>query len=159
MFERLTESSRAVLVDAQDLALEMGSPYLETGHLLYGCAEVREETAGRPLHEHGITGTSIRRWLPRAHEQTAGDIDLDALGPSASTTTRSVPGSTTSSGLAHSRPLPTGAAASPAPASHPSRRGRNAPFPSRCKSPRNSITTASRRGICYWGCFEWTTNS
>lgn len=79
MFERFTEGSRAVLVEAQGLALELGSPYLGAGHLLYGCAEGREETAGRPLNDCGITGASIRRSLPRAKERPAGEIDLDAL--------------------------------------------------------------------------------
>ena len=45
MFERFTEGSRAVLVEARDLALELGSPSIDVGHLLYGCAEGREETA------------------------------------------------------------------------------------------------------------------
>lgn len=79
MFERFTEPSRGVLVEAQDLALELGSPYLGTGHILYGCAEGREETAGRPLRDAGITGSSIRRALPRTEQQTAGHIDPDAL--------------------------------------------------------------------------------
>jgi hypothetical protein len=47
MFERFTEPSRAVLVEAQDVAVEMGSDYIGAGHILYGCAEGREETAGR----------------------------------------------------------------------------------------------------------------
>jgi ATP-dependent Clp protease ATP-binding subunit ClpA len=79
MFERFTEPARAVLAEAQDLAAELGSPYLGPGHLLYGCAEVREETAGRALHDAGITGALIRRGLPRAEEKSSGEIDPDAL--------------------------------------------------------------------------------
>jgi Clp amino terminal domain, pathogenicity island component len=79
MFERFSEPARAVLVEAQDVAVELGSRHLGVGHLLYGCAETREETAGRVLHDAGITGTLIRRGLPRAEEQESGPIDPDAL--------------------------------------------------------------------------------
>ena len=79
MFERFTDPSKAVLVEAQDLARELGSPYLDAGHLLYGCAEGREHTAGRPLHDAGITGLLIRRGLPRTVEPTPGQVDPDAL--------------------------------------------------------------------------------
>jgi ATP-dependent Clp protease ATP-binding subunit ClpA len=79
MFERFTESSKAVLVEAQDLAVELGSGYISVGHLLYGCAEVRDETAGRPLRECGITAASVRRLLPHTPEQPAGPADPEAL--------------------------------------------------------------------------------
>jgi ATP-dependent Clp protease ATP-binding subunit ClpA len=79
VFERFTEPSRAVLVEAEDLAVELGSPYLSAGHILYGCAAGREETAGKPLHDCGITTTSIRRQLPRTEEQPAGQVDPEAL--------------------------------------------------------------------------------
>jgi len=79
MFERFSEESRAVLVEAQDLAVELGSHYLTPMHLLYGCAQVRDETAGRPLRDAGITGASIRRQLPRATERAGGQVDPDAL--------------------------------------------------------------------------------
>jgi Clp amino terminal domain, pathogenicity island component len=79
MFERLAESSRAVLVEAQDLAIELGSGSISAGHLLYGCAEGREETAGRPLHECGITGASIRRLLPHTDAPSTGVVDPAAL--------------------------------------------------------------------------------
>jgi hypothetical protein len=79
MFERFTEPSRAVLVEAEGLAVELGSGYIGAGHLLYGCAEGREETAGRPLHECGITAASIRRLLPRTDGQSNGDVDPAAL--------------------------------------------------------------------------------
>lgn len=80
MFERFTEGSRAVLVEAQDLALELGSSSIDVGHLLYGCAEGREETAGRPLHDCGLTGVFVRGRLPRAGTRPpAGSIDPDAL--------------------------------------------------------------------------------
>jgi len=77
MFERFTEGSRAVLVEAQSLSLEMGSGCIGVGHLLYGCAEGREETAGRPLRDGGITGASIRRLIPRV-EQTPGSSPLSS---------------------------------------------------------------------------------
>lgn len=79
MFERFTESAKAVLVEAQDLAVELGSEYISVGHLLYGCAEVRDETAGRPLRECGITAAAIRRLLPHTPEQPAGPVDAEAL--------------------------------------------------------------------------------
>lgn len=79
MFERFTESSKAVLVEAQDLALELGSRYITAGHLLYGCAEGRDETAGQPLRECGVGAASIRRLLPRTAEEAAGRVDPEAL--------------------------------------------------------------------------------
>jgi hypothetical protein len=79
MFERFTEPSRFVLVEAQDLAVKLGSDYISAGHILYGCAEGREETAGKPLHDCGITAASIRRRLPRVDLQSAGEVDRDAL--------------------------------------------------------------------------------
>lgn len=79
MFERFTEGSRAVVAEARDLAVELGSRYITAGHLLYGCAEGREETAGKPLHDRGITGASIRRSLPRGEEQPVGQVDDEAL--------------------------------------------------------------------------------
>jgi ATP-dependent Clp protease ATP-binding subunit ClpA len=79
MFERFTESSKAVLVEAQDLAVELGSGYISVGHLLYGCAEGREETAGQPLRDCGITTASIRQLLPHTPEQPAAPADPEAL--------------------------------------------------------------------------------
>jgi hypothetical protein len=79
MFERFTENAKSVVVEAQYLALELESRHIGALYLLYGCAEVREETAGRPLHDLGITGASIRRLLPREEEQAAGSVDPDAL--------------------------------------------------------------------------------
>jgi ATP-dependent Clp protease ATP-binding subunit ClpA len=79
VFERFTEPSRAVLVEAESLAIELGSRYISAGHLLYGCAEGREETAGKPLRDCGIRAASIRRMLPRAEEQPAGQVDAGAL--------------------------------------------------------------------------------
>lgn len=79
MFERFTQGSKAVLVQAQDVAIELGAPYISPGHILYGCAAGRESTAGEPLRACGITEESIRRRLPRSEEASAGDIDPDAL--------------------------------------------------------------------------------
>ncbi len=73
------ESSKAVFFQAQDLAIELGSRYLSVGHLLYGCAEVRDETAGGPLRECGITAVAIRRILPRTAEQPAEQADPEVL--------------------------------------------------------------------------------
>jgi len=79
MFERFTESSRAVLVEAQDLALELRSGHIGLGHLVYGCAEVRDETAAVPLRAAGITGTAIRPLLARGAEPEAPVLDPEAL--------------------------------------------------------------------------------
>ncbi|HST65757.1 MAG TPA: Clp protease N-terminal domain-containing protein [Mycobacteriales bacterium] len=76
MFERFTEAARGVVVEAEGLAIELGSPTLTPVHLLYGCAEVRDDTAGRPLRDAGLTGAVIRAALPRAGD---GRIDPDAL--------------------------------------------------------------------------------
>jgi ATP-dependent Clp protease ATP-binding subunit ClpA len=79
MYERFTESAKGVLVEAQDLAAELGSPSITPAHLLYGCAEVRDETAGVPLRSLGITGPVVRSVLPRQDEQAAGPVDPEAL--------------------------------------------------------------------------------
>jgi ATP-dependent Clp protease ATP-binding subunit ClpA len=85
MFERFTDSARGVLVTAQDLAVELDSRNIDVGHLLYGCAEGREDTASRALHDCGITAASIRSRMPRRDAepgdfvQTADDIDPEAL--------------------------------------------------------------------------------
>ncbi len=79
MFERFTEPSRAALVEAQNLAIELGSRHISAGHLLYGCARGREETAGKPLYDCGIRAASIRRLLPRADDRPAGPVDPGAL--------------------------------------------------------------------------------
>jgi ATP-dependent Clp protease ATP-binding subunit ClpA len=79
MFERFTEGARAVLVEAEELAQELGSDTIGVLHILYGCAEGREETAGRPLRECGITGAAVRLLLPRVNEPPAGRVDADAL--------------------------------------------------------------------------------
>jgi ATP-dependent Clp protease ATP-binding subunit ClpA len=79
MFERFTEGSRAALVEAQNVARELGSNHIGVAHVLYGCAEGREETAGRPLRDCGITAASIRVRLPRHDQPTEGHIDVEAL--------------------------------------------------------------------------------
>lgn len=79
MFERFTQEAKAVLVEAQDAALELGTGYISAGHILLGCAAGRESTAGEPLHDAGITADSIRRILPRTREVTVTDIDAEAL--------------------------------------------------------------------------------
>ena len=80
MFERFTEGSRAVLVEAQDIALELGSHYIGVGHILYGCAEGREETAGKPLRDLGITGLFVRHRLPRTDGPSpSAPVDAEAL--------------------------------------------------------------------------------
>jgi ATP-dependent Clp protease ATP-binding subunit ClpA len=79
MFERLTEGARAALVEAQDLAIELNSSTIEVSHLLYGLAEGREETAGKPLRENGVTGAVVRRLLPRGEHVQPGPVDVASL--------------------------------------------------------------------------------
>jgi ATP-dependent Clp protease ATP-binding subunit ClpA len=79
MFERFTQESKAVLVEAQDTAIALGSGYITPAHLLYGCAVGRESTAGEPLHESGITGELILRVFPRASNDGEIEIDPEAL--------------------------------------------------------------------------------
>jgi hypothetical protein len=76
MFERFSEAARGVVVEAESLATELGSGEITPAHLLYGCAEVRDETAARPLREAGLTGAVIRAALPRIGDER---IDPDAL--------------------------------------------------------------------------------
>jgi ATP-dependent Clp protease ATP-binding subunit ClpA len=79
MFERFTEAARGVVTEAVDLAYELGSPALTPAHLLYGCAEVRDDTAGRPLRDAGLTAAVIRAALPRTRKPPAEQVDPDAL--------------------------------------------------------------------------------
>ena len=79
MFERFTQEAKAILVEAQDLAIELGVGYISPGHILYGCAAGRESTAGEPLRAAGITAESIRRLLPRAENQPVEDVDTEVL--------------------------------------------------------------------------------
>ncbi len=79
MFERFTDGSREVVVQARAVAVELGSRQITAGHLLYGCAQGRDATAGQPLHDRGITGATVRRLLPRGNEQPAGPIDHESL--------------------------------------------------------------------------------
>jgi ATP-dependent Clp protease ATP-binding subunit ClpA len=78
MFERFTEEARSVLVEAQDVAVELGAGHISPGHILYGCAEARESTAGEPLQAAGITGESIRRLLG-SDQLPVASIDAQAL--------------------------------------------------------------------------------
>jgi ATP-dependent Clp protease ATP-binding subunit ClpA len=79
MFERFTAEAKAVLVEAQDVAIEVGSTFITPAHIFYGCARGRESTAGEPLHESGITGESILHDLPRAEKPNETVIDPEAL--------------------------------------------------------------------------------
>ena len=79
MFERFTEATRAALVEAQNVALELGARWIAPAHLLCGCAEVQGETAGNLLRDVGLEAAAIRRLLPRAEEQLAARIDPEAL--------------------------------------------------------------------------------
>jgi ATP-dependent Clp protease ATP-binding subunit ClpA len=79
MCERFTQESTAVLVEAQDTAIALGSEYITPSHLLYGCAVGRESTAGEPLHESGITGESILRAFPPLSNQDETKVDPEAL--------------------------------------------------------------------------------
>lgn len=79
MFERFTDDLRSIVVDARELAIELDSPSVTAGHLLYCCAEGQEATAGKPLHDCGITSASIRHLLPRGDRLPAGEADPEAL--------------------------------------------------------------------------------
>ncbi len=60
MFERYTETARRVIFFARYEASQLGSPYIETEHLLLGI--LREETcfAAEMLSERGLTLTQVR---------------------------------------------------------------------------------------------------
>jgi ATP-dependent Clp protease ATP-binding subunit ClpA len=77
MFGRLTEGSKAVIAEARDLALERSDGFITPGHLLFGCTQATEETAGAPLRESlsaiGIDYEEIRS----AVEATFGEGALD----------------------------------------------------------------------------------
>jgi len=79
MFERFTTDAREVVVAAHDLARELGSPQIGTGHLLYGCAEQGDLATARPLRDYGVTPALIRRLLPGTGEGAPGEIDADSL--------------------------------------------------------------------------------
>lgn len=79
MFERFTEGSKAALAEAQDLALELASPVIDIGHLLYGLAEGREETAGKPLRDRGISAVRVRHMIPRVNPLAQGEFDAESL--------------------------------------------------------------------------------
>lgn len=79
MFERFTPEAKAVLVEAQDAAIDFGSAYITPAHLFYGCARGRESTAGEPLHDCGITGESILGVVPRSEHGNETAIDPDVL--------------------------------------------------------------------------------
>jgi len=79
MFERFTDSARAVLSEAVNLALELDSDHIGVGHILYGCAEGQEATAGQPLHDCGISPTSIRRHLRHTDGRPSDQVDPAAL--------------------------------------------------------------------------------
>ena len=85
MFERFTDPSRAVLVEARNIAVELDSWCIDVGHILYGCAKGREETAGQPLHDCGVSASFIRSRLPRSGAQEerttqpAEHVDPEAL--------------------------------------------------------------------------------
>jgi ATP-dependent Clp protease ATP-binding subunit ClpA len=79
MFERFTQEAKAVLVEAQDAAIDLGSTYITPAHLFYGCAQGRESTAGEPLRDSGITAESILKVVPRGERAGEPDVDPEAL--------------------------------------------------------------------------------
>lgn len=80
MFERLTENARAALLVAQDTAIATGATAIDVGHVLCGCAEGSEETAGTVLRAQGVTGELVRSLLPTSLDPAqAGTVDPDAL--------------------------------------------------------------------------------
>jgi ATP-dependent Clp protease ATP-binding subunit ClpA len=79
MFGRLTEGSKAVIAEARDLALERSDRFITPGHLLFGCTQATEETAGAPLRESGITTASVRSLLPRPQSSASRPSDAESL--------------------------------------------------------------------------------
>jgi ATP-dependent Clp protease ATP-binding subunit ClpA len=79
MFERFTESAKSVLTEAQDVAVGLRSRNIGVLHLLYGCAEVRDEAAGAVLRDRGITADSIRALLSADAKRADRAVDPDAL--------------------------------------------------------------------------------
>ncbi len=79
MFERLNESARSAIVDAERIAIELRSSTIDVGHLFYGLAHTREDTAGKPLHDSGVTPGVVRQLLPHYGAADSGAIDADSL--------------------------------------------------------------------------------
>jgi ATP-dependent Clp protease ATP-binding subunit ClpA len=79
MFERLNESARAAIVAAEEIAVELNSQSIDIGHLLYGLAEGREDTAGKPLNDHRITAHAVRQLLPHSNAPVSGGVDAESL--------------------------------------------------------------------------------
>lgn len=79
MFERLNESARSAIVEAEQIALELRSSTIDVGHLFYGLAHTREDTAGKPLHDSGITPSVVRHLLPHREAPDSETIDADSL--------------------------------------------------------------------------------
>jgi ATP-dependent Clp protease ATP-binding subunit ClpA len=79
MFERLNESARAAIVEAEEIAVKLNSRSIDVGHLLYGLAESHEDTAGKPLNDHGITASAVRQLLPRSNADLSEGVDAESL--------------------------------------------------------------------------------
>lgn len=80
VFEHFTPEAKNVILQAEDVALELGARCIGVGHMLYGCASDRSEyTAGEPLHRAGITSDRIHRLLPHGDEQPGDRLDAEAL--------------------------------------------------------------------------------
>jgi len=79
MFERLNASARAAIKESEEIAIELRSSTIDVGHLFYGLARTREETAGVPLHDSGITPDVVRQLLPHRDAPESGAIDADSL--------------------------------------------------------------------------------
>ncbi len=62
-FERFAQSTRRVLVVAQQEAQGLGHPAISTGHLLIGLAFVEDGSAGRVLQRRDIRPGAVRRAL------------------------------------------------------------------------------------------------
>lgn len=60
MFERFTESARAVVVSAQEAARELGHAHIGTEHQLLGLLANRDSDASRVLQSLGVTADRAR---------------------------------------------------------------------------------------------------
>lgn len=76
MFERFTEASRNVVVEAQSAACELGHSYLGTEHLLLGLLASPDSSAGQILGELGVSRADALRII----ESVVGRSDCEISG-------------------------------------------------------------------------------
>ena len=78
MFERYTEKARRVIFFARYEASQLGSPYIETEHILLGLLREDKPLMNRVLQTHGSM-ESIRKQIEghaTAREKVATSVDL-----------------------------------------------------------------------------------